>query len=198
MISVLFARRDSIYKRIDGCDVWDADRDALKWPGGNRVVAHPPCRGWGRLRHFAKPRPGEKECGVWAVEQVRKWGGVLEHPSYSSLWKACGMPRPGSFDDFGGWTLPVLQWWWGHKAAKATWLYFVGVRRSDLPEIPFRIGQAEYVVARSRYAPLCPELSKADRERTPKRFGEWLVSAVIGIEIPVRVASMDLSSGGSL
>jgi len=52
--AVLFARADSIYKQLD-CDVWDQERDALRWPGGASIVAHPPCRSWGRLRKLAKP-----------------------------------------------------------------------------------------------------------------------------------------------
>lgn len=34
MIAVLFARADSVYKSLPDCDVWDADRNALLWPGG--------------------------------------------------------------------------------------------------------------------------------------------------------------------
>jgi hypothetical protein len=33
-VAVLFARADSIYKTLAGCDVWDEARDALKWLGG--------------------------------------------------------------------------------------------------------------------------------------------------------------------
>jgi hypothetical protein len=79
-VAVLFAREDSIYKTMPNVDVWDAARNALNWQGGCPVIAHPPCRAWGRLRHFAKPVDGEKDLARWAVAQVRKWGGVLEHP----------------------------------------------------------------------------------------------------------------------
>ena len=43
-VAVLFARADSIYKTLPGCDVYDIKRDARTWPGGCPVVAHPPCR----------------------------------------------------------------------------------------------------------------------------------------------------------
>jgi hypothetical protein len=59
-VSALFVRKDSIYKEL-GVDCWDAERNALNWPGGNPLIAHPPCRAWGQLSHWAKPLPGEKE-----------------------------------------------------------------------------------------------------------------------------------------
>lgn len=49
MVAVLFARRDSIYKLMPWANVYDDQRDALTWPGGTPVIAHPPCREWGRL-----------------------------------------------------------------------------------------------------------------------------------------------------
>src|SRR5262245_24549326 len=72
MVAILFARADSVYKCMPDCDVYDAARDARTWPGGMSVVAHPPCRAWGRLRAFAAYVPGERELAIWAVEQVRK------------------------------------------------------------------------------------------------------------------------------
>ena len=77
-VAVLYARPNSIYKRLEAADVWDMERDARCWPGGAPVVAHPPCRAWGRLRHFAKPRPDEKGLALHAVAAVREHGGVLE------------------------------------------------------------------------------------------------------------------------
>lgn len=79
-VAVLFARRNSIYKTLPGCDVWDIERDARLWPGGMPVVAHPPCRAWGQLRHFARPVPGERELAILAVDQVRRWGGGWSIP----------------------------------------------------------------------------------------------------------------------
>lgn len=177
-VAVLFARGDSIYKSLSGCDVFDIERDARTFQGGLPVVAHPPCRAWGRLRRFAKPRPDEKALALWAVDQVRAFGGVLEHPASSLLWKEKPLPEPGSVDEWGGWTLVVSQWWWGHKANKLTRLYICGVKGIDLPAIPYRMGEASHVIASSktrqklRYR---PEVTKREREATPAAMASWLV-----------------------
>ncbi len=101
-VAVLFARHDSIYKSLPGCDVWDIERDARTWPGGTPIVAHPPCRSWGTFRHVAKPVDGERELALWAVDQIRRYGGVLEHPARSALWREKPLPEPGQRDDWGG------------------------------------------------------------------------------------------------
>ena len=104
-VAVLFARADSIYKTMPGCDVWDMDRDARKFPGGMPIVGHPPCRAWGQLRHLAvvKPRADEKALAPWCIQKIRENGGVLEHPKGSSLWPVLGLPEPNGLpDEWGG------------------------------------------------------------------------------------------------
>lgn len=185
-IAVLFARQNSIYKTMDGCDVWDIDRDARLWPGGCQVVVHPPCRAWGRLRHFAKPREGEKDLAIQAVAHVRKWGGVLEHPKCSQLWPVAELPKPGEVDEYGGWTLPCLQWWWGHRAEKATLLYIVGCKPEDIPPFEIKLGKSDCVIRLDKRRPDGTHIRKGDpdwrqplgpeeREATPPAFAEWLV-----------------------
>ena len=164
-VSVLFARSDSCYFDLVG-DVWDAKRDARNYTASNPVVCHPPCRGWGRLRHWAKPRPDEKALALFAVEQVRRCGGVLEHPWGSTLWHAAGLPHPGKVDAWGGWTLLVDQGWWGHAAPKPTYLYIVGCTRENVGELPVQLHRAEGRTL---------NLSSADRERTPPSFARFLV-----------------------
>jgi hypothetical protein len=183
--SVLFARSDSVYKKL-GVDVWDAERDALKWPGGNPVIAHPPCRAWGRLRHFAKPAPGEMDLARWSVAQVRRWGGVLEHPATSKLWEDQNLPEPNQRDKWGGWTLQAPQWWWGHRADKPTRFYICGCDPRELPEIPFKLGVSDCVIRLDTRRPdgtyvrkgdpdYKPRLAKAEREATPPELAKWLV-----------------------
>ena len=178
-VAVLFARHDSIYKRLPGCDVWDMERDARQWPGGAPVVAHPPCRAWGRLRGLAKPRPDEKDLAIFAIAQVREFGGVLEHPAASSLWRVAGLPEPGQVDQWGGYTLPIHQFWFGHRADKKTWLYVVGCPPERVPPVPIRAGLPTHVVTtsmRRRGEPgYKPQLHTAEREHTPPELALWLV-----------------------
>jgi hypothetical protein len=185
-VAALFVRRDSVYKTMAAVDAFDFDRNALSFAGGMPVVAHPPCRSWGRLRAFVTPAPGERDLAIFAVDQVRRWGGVLEHPAASSLWAAAGLPHPGARDAFGGWTLPILQSAWGHRADKATWLYVVGVEPGNVPAMPYRLGLSSHVIAQARTradgsrirkgdAGWRPEVSKAEREHTPVALAAWLV-----------------------
>lgn len=161
-VAVLFARADSIYKTLPDTDVWDFERDALKWPGGAPVVAHPPCRSWGRYSHWAKPREGERELALWAIAQVREFGGVLEHPITSALWLEGGCGSIGVRDQHGGVLVPVYQSWWGHRAPKETGLYIVG----PVPQLPY-----SDQLATGRIENMC----RAERERTPPALAAWLV-----------------------
>lgn len=147
-VACLYIDPRGTYPGRPGVEVWGLpQRDAKEYDGPHPVVAHPPCGPWGRLRHLCRHQ--DPECGPRAVEQVRRWGGVLEHPAHSLLWYECGMPRPnrmyestppapgyatGRFafgdsdaDAFGGRTYYVEQVDWGHCARKPTWLYVVGL-----------------------------------------------------------------------
>ncbi|QLE85576.1 hypothetical protein FLM48_11100 [Shewanella sp. Scap07] len=176
-VAVLFARADSIYKSFSGCDVYDINRDALNFNGGLPVVGHPPCRAWGKLRHFAKPVEGEKELAFFCVDQIRLNGGVLEHPKHSKLWDEYNLPNGTEVDEYGGFSLNVDQFWWGHKARKETKLYICGVNRRDIPQMPLVIGEPEYVcsMSKAKHRPVKKEISKADREHTPPEFAAWLI-----------------------
>jgi hypothetical protein len=197
-VAVLFAREDSIYKTFPGVDVWDKPRDARTWPGGCPVVAHPPCRSWGMLKAFAKPEPGEKDLALAAVRWVQQWGGVLEHPFTSGLFAACNLPRPGEQPDkFGGFTIDLPQWIFGHRAEKMTRLYVCGCAPSELPKFEERSGIATHTVinawpkrngipthlvtnrasdgVRKGDPNWKPELRKAEREHTPPALAAWLL-----------------------
>jgi hypothetical protein len=138
------------------------------------------------MRHFAKPRPDEKDLALFAVRQVREFGGVLEHPEGSTLWAAAGLPRPGHRDEFGGWTMPIAQHWFGHRAEKLTLLYIVGCTPAQVPEVPMVLGAATHVITQCRTLAgggrlkkgmpgWRPEVTPAEREHTPPALAAWLV-----------------------
>jgi len=177
-VAILFARSDSIYKTLPDCDVWDEARDARNWTGGASVVAHPPCRLWGKLRQFAKAADPEAErrLAMMAVMAVQAFGGVLEHPAESTLWAHMGLPLPGRApDNFGGWTAEIRQCDWGHKAEKPTWFYIVGCHPDDLPPLPPR-SEPTGVIKPQRGVPRTLKIvTKAEREATPEPLARWLV-----------------------
>ena len=185
-IAILFARADSIYKSLPGTDVYDAARDARTFAGGAPVVAHPPCRTWGTLSHLFQHPPGERALAPWALEQVRRCGGVLEHPAKSRLWPELGLPEIGAVDEFGGWTLVIHQSDFGHRAQKKTRLYIVGCKPSDVPLMPITLGIPTHVISQNRTLPggvrlrkgmrgWRPDVSEAEQEHTPEALALWLV-----------------------
>lgn len=158
-VAVLFARRDSNYKALSGVDVWDEDRDARNYVGQYPVVAHPPCRAFSQLRHFAKPMPHEKSLAFFAIEMIRKCGGVLEHPARSTLWGEANLPLPGERDMYGGWTYEAPQRWWGHKCEKPTRFYIVGCSPENIPDVPLVLGEATHVMTYSHKCRARPQVT---------------------------------------
>lgn len=176
-VAVLFVQPDSVYKTIPGVETFDELRDARNFDGRCPVVAHPPCRLWCKLRKFSKAPELEKNLARFAVRVVRNNGGVLEHPAGSLLWADMGLPGPNQPPDkFGGYTIALPQFWFGHLANKATWLYIVGTKQ--LPPIPLRLGVAQFTVSttvRRWRKGHSRELPKRLRSATPKLFAEWLI-----------------------
>jgi hypothetical protein len=117
----------------------------------------------------------EGDLALWAVDVVRREGGVLEHPRGSKLWKEKPLPEVGWFpDEFGGFTVEIDQYWFGHVANKPTKLYICGCSISDIPAIPFRGGKAEKsITGQVRGTRRCTQF---EREYTPALPMERLVS----------------------
>lgn len=147
-IAALYVETDGAYFGLDGVDPWDEARDARNYNGPDSVVAHPPCQRRGKF-WAGQPawiaKTGERKikgddggCFAAAVESVRRFGGVLEHPWGSHAWPHFGIavpPRTGGWikaDPLGGWTCCVEQGRYGHYARKPTLLYAVG---TNLPEL---------------------------------------------------------------
>ena len=140
MIAALFVETGGAYFGIPGVDPWDIERDARLYPGPHPVVAHPPCRLWVNFAalNFKRyggehNRPGnDGGCFKSALQSVRAFGGVLEHPAGSRAWAAYGLDRPtntGWVPNAGGareWVCEVWRSAYGHPARKRTWLFYSG------------------------------------------------------------------------
>ena len=136
MFVALFVREDSAYKNRQGWDAYDASRDATSYSEAHPVVCHPPCRSWGRLSHMAhNVREGEAELALFSIDKIRQNGGILEHPSGSRLFGK-HLPDAGETDDYGGFTIEIDQYDFGHVAHKRTKLYICGIDRAELPVLP--------------------------------------------------------------
>lgn len=171
-IPVLYVRRDSIYKTITS-NAYDDIRDARTYTGTSAIVAHPPCRAWGNYSHKSKHTEAEKAMALHALAHIQRHGGILEHPRTSRLWPEQQLPQPGTRDDFGGITIPLLQNWYGHPAPKMTYLYIVGLPRDQLPRFPLTLETATKRVENQ---------SRAQRERTPPDLARYLVALAEQIE----------------
>jgi hypothetical protein len=157
-------------------DWYDETRDGRTYAGPNPVVAHPPCGPWSTLRSLSHETT--QDLAPHAVELVRRWGGVLEHPRASLLFQHCGMPRQGELPDaWGGITFEVCQVDWGHVARKRTWIYVVGAR--SIPSNPPRREPTHWVsgggTGRGRTPPGIKVCSAQQRRRTPVEFAKFLI-----------------------
>ena len=158
---------------------YDQRRDARTYAGPWPVVAHPPCGPWGSL--FAKCTKQDKTAAPHAVQIVRRFGGVLEHPAFSKLFRACTMPFPWELPDaWRGRTYDLNQVSWGHPCRKATWLYVVGIDPQRVVAGLRTGGKPTHVVTSSRkngrVTTLLPEITrKWERAITPLDFAVWLV-----------------------
>lgn len=194
-----------IYPRLLGPErCWGVDRDA-RWftqPASFEtlaVVAHPPCARWSRLAESVYARTGRYEhrpgndggCFVSALESVRRYGGVLEHPAESKAWRYFDLPAVPHAGWHGGlrtgWVCEVWQSAYGHLAAKRTWLLYCGVRP------PFELRWARepgtHVVGgdskkRAALANPPPRLSANQNIATPPAFAEELIRLAVWSRLP--------------
>jgi hypothetical protein len=111
VIAALFVLTNGIYFS-DAFDPWDELRDARKYKGPYKVIAHPPCERWGRywgggpmIHGTPKQRllGDDNGCFSHALWSVRTFGGVLEHPEASHAFTFYGLQKPSMK---GGWTAP--------------------------------------------------------------------------------------------
>jgi hypothetical protein len=176
-VAALCVSRRSVYKSIYGVEAFDVIRDARTFAGGMPIVAHPPCRAWSATcAHQSKATPEEKALTPWAVDQLRQWGGVLEHPAGSRLWAELDLPKPGEPERGGLWALALDQFWFGDTRPKKTWLLFAGVSKGEI-EYPLRLRVTGEVNAWDK-------LSKTRRAATSPAMAFWLVDIARRSRVP--------------
>ena len=182
MIAALFVERNGAYANLPGVDAWDGLRDARFYMGPHPVVAHPPCSRWCQLAHINQKRYGHKVgedggCFASALRCVNHFGGVLEHPKGTLAWKAFDLPKPKRgrwLYSNGAYVTEVFQGAYGHRALKATWLYYVGRTPPDLNwEKPTPTAQVSFCKNHGN-SPL-PRLSKKEASATPPAFRDVLI-----------------------
>lgn len=111
-VAVLWVARRSVYRLlVPPAMLWDRERDALTYPGPWPVIAHPPCGPWGKFKWRSME---SREHGIAAMRYVHTYGGVVEQPVGSFL-----------FREFGGRgrVIAANQADFGHRALKPTLLY---------------------------------------------------------------------------
>ena len=193
MIAALYVETDGAYYGIPDVDPWDEERDARNYDGPYPVVVHPPCSVWCRYAGLNEKRWGTKrgeDGGMFAhaLESVRKYGGVLEHPAYSDAWDAFSLIKPQKgggwsrslYDD--GWVCHVEQGNYGHRAPKATWLYTVNVILPSLlwghsdAKARFYNSASEAMKYQLHKNSVCDMLTKRERSATPPAFRDLLLN----------------------
>ena len=124
-------------------------------------------------------KPGnDGGCFYFALKTVDRCGGVLEHPAQTYAWKEYGIKKPnkeGWTRSGVGWVCEVWQSAYGHRANKATWIYYVGQKphelRWDRTKGTHQIGfQDQRGKARNK-----PTLGKKEANATPVEFRDELL-----------------------
>lgn len=192
-VAALFVAKGGVYDGRPDVDAWDEACDARAYAGPHAVVAHPPCARWCRLAGLVEARWGHKRgddggCFASALANVRRCGGVLEHPAWSDAWHTFGLPNPRPDGGWsralcGGWVAHVEQGRYGHPAKKATWLYAFGVEA-----LPSLLWGSELEGDSKAWVSWCgnntrghprgarPRVGKRAASATPPAFAELLLS----------------------
>lgn len=192
-VAALYVQTNGIYYGLPDVDPWDEKRDARLYDGPWPVVAHPPCGSWSKLAPVNEARWGKAigddgGCFKAAVAQVRKFGGVLEHPAGSRAWSKFGLLAPNAFgwtkDIFGGgWVCEVSQCAYGHAAEKLTWLF--AVVRDPMPLNWARLKPSATVSNLTNHGDSgLPRLTKKQASRTPEAFRDMLLSIARSAHAP--------------
>lgn len=184
-VAAIFIDPEGPYPSL-GLDCWTLERNALEYRGKYPVIAHPPCNLWTNLAFVNYKRYGGRHnkpgndggAFAFALETVRRCGGVLEHPAFSRAWKAYGLLPPAK----KGWNRVAPREWvcevwqsaYGHKARKRTWLFYSGKKpleaNWDRPQGTHQCGWFDRIK---------PTLGKKEASRTPLAFAKYLTALAL-------------------
>ena len=173
-VSVLFVRKNSNYQKFANVELFDIDRDAKSFPMNSAIVAHPPCRLWGKLHHFSTAPENEKFLAIYSINLARILGGVVEHPSGSTLFEYMDCGTIAKPDENQGYVISVDQSWFGHPCIKRTYLYICGVLYKH-PAIPLTFNAHTHTVSSAKKPNGLLQASRKMREYTPILFCAWLL-----------------------
>jgi hypothetical protein len=111
-VTVLYANMASFYREMLNVEVWPVL--AQFYVGPYPVICHPPCGPWGKFKWRCKHQ--DASLGPLAIKQAHRFGGVVEQPLGSTLFRDHGW--------IGSTVTRVKQCDYGHRAEKATLLYW--------------------------------------------------------------------------
>jgi len=161
-INVLFTNKFSIYDILN-CNTYNEDRNALTFSKNIPAIYHPPCRLFSRLKTFSKADKSEKELAFWSIEKVNKYGGLIEHPLGSSLFKESGI----KLNDDNHIIIKLSNF--GFEAEKKTIIYFNGIEKNELPLLPYNNRPVKKTI---------PQLSYKKRANTPFCCAIYLIELI--------------------
>jgi hypothetical protein len=205
-VAALFIDPKGIYPTLPDVECWGPEQDARLYNGPHPVVAHPPCNLWVNMaavnwKRYKRQKPAwyeggtDEGCFKSALESVRKYGGVLEHPAGSHAWgKTYDVgrpPEPGRWwrHNFGssepdeareGWVCEVWQSAYGHKARKRTWLIYCGTR----PPFDLRWDRQPGTHQVGWFDRNKPTVGKKEASASPIEFAEELVKLARWSRVP--------------
>lgn len=156
-IVILCAAEKSVYNYLPDVEVFNQVKDAYSFSGQNKVIAHPPCAQWSRLKSFARVNMREKDLAFFCYEKVMENGGIFEHPYGSSFFKYVGV-KP---------TIILDQYDFNFPARKRTALFFsnckpIGFQPGNVLNIPRKVAL----------------MSQENRSITTIQFADFLISSV--------------------
>jgi hypothetical protein len=159
MIAILCADEKSNYFKCSyDLDIYTISRSALNFTGTNKVICHPPCAQFSRMKAFSKKNVNHLELAKFCVETILKNGGILEQPMGSNMFKFFGLDYKKVYS--------VNQSWWGFRCTKKTILYF---EQCKPLQMPITFNAPAYTVC---------ELHSSMRSRMTIEFCEYLIKCV--------------------